>query len=665
MSLFTRVMFAVVLSMPAMLALAEAPFDAASAFGARESVADLSLSPDGMSVAYISPNAGQGNTVYVRDLSKGTDSPSVKVAIASGKPERYVECHWVSNKRLICRMYGVVASGSFGLLPFSRLIAVNSDGTNNKMLAARTNENSKGYQLSDGTVIDWLPEENGAVLMSRNYVADEHLGSHLGGHISGLGVDWINTVTLDVRSIEAPHESAQEYITDGRGTLRVMGVKIRNNDARNYDSGEVKYLYRREGSQAWEKFPDVVSEESNGFDPIAVDHDRNIAYGFKKHDGRLALYSMALDGSLKEELIYSRPDVDVGNVVQIGPRQRVIGITYADDFTHYTFFDPTIEQLLKSLAKALPDHPSLTVIDSSVDENKLLLMSGSDQDPGVYYLFDKAARKLETFFVVRRELEGVKLAVVKPVSYPAADGTKIPGYLTLPPGVTDPKGLPAIVMPHGGPAYRDVWGFDWLAQFYAARGYAVLQPNFRGSWGYGDDWYQKNGFQSWSIAIGDVLDAGRWLVSQGIANPAKLAIVGWSYGGYAALQSAVVDPGLFKAVVAIAPVTDLPALKESFRDWSSFTVESRYIGDGPQIREGSPALNAAKIKVPVLLFQGEHDITVPIRQSREMADRLASAGVAHELVTWPILDHQLEDSAARAEMLRKSDAFLRHTMGMD
>jgi dipeptidyl aminopeptidase/acylaminoacyl peptidase len=219
-------------------------------------------------------------------------------------------------------------------------------------------------------------------------------------------------------------------------------------------------------------------------------------------------------------------------------------------------------------------------------------------------------------------------------------------------------------MPHGGPSARDYWGFDWLSQFYASRGYAVLQPNFRGSTGYGDEFFKQNGFRSWPTAIGDVLDAGKWLVAQGIASADKLAVVGWSYGGYAALQSAVVDPGLFKAVIAVAPVTDLPELKEEHRQWSDFLVVSRQIGEGPHVREGSPALNAAKIKVPVLLFHGELDRNVLIRQSREMNDHLASAGVPHELVTWPDLDHQLEDSAVRAEMLRKSDAFLRKTMGL-
>jgi acetyl esterase/lipase len=640
-------------------------FDAAKAFGARPSVSDVSLSPDGMSVAYIAPTTGQGSALFVYSLAKGAPRSSRPAIAASGKPERLGGCNWVSNQRLVCIVYGVVVANSrLEPVPFTRQIAVNSDGTNMKMLSTRTNEFTRGLQLGGGDVLDWLPDEDGAVLMTRMYLPDAHTGSNVGSSKRGLGVDWIDTRTLAVRTLEQPREDAVDYISDGRGTIRIVGARSRRGSLGDYDSGDIAYFYRVMGSRQWQPFGEVVGEGHNGFEPIAVDHDSNIAYGYKKLDGRRALYSVALDGSLKEELIYARPDVDVGDLNRIGRRDRVVGVSYSDEFSHYHFLEPDFEKLLNSLAKALPGRPSLYIVDSNMDESKLLIRTGSDHDPGVYYLYDKKLRQLETFLVVRDELEGVKLASVKPISYQATDGTMIPGYLTLPPGVDTPKDLPAIVMPHGGPGARDYWGFDYLAQFYASRGYAVLQPNFRGSTGYGDAWFKENGFRSWPTAIGDVLDAGRWLIAQGIASPGKLAVVGWSYGGYAALQSAVVDPGVFKAVIAIAPVTDLPELKEEHRYWSDFLVLSRYIGEGPHLREGSPALNAAKIKVPVLLFHGELDRNVLIRQSREMNDRLASAGVPHELVTWPDLDHQLDDSAARAEMLRKSDTFLRHAMGL-
>jgi dipeptidyl aminopeptidase/acylaminoacyl peptidase len=377
----------------------------------------------------------------------------------------------------------------------------------------------------------------------------------------------------------------------------------------------------------------------------------------------MALYTVKLDETLHEELVFARPDVDVDDVKRFGRQQHVVGATYTTDADHVHFFDTKLEQVMDTLRKAV-SQPLLGISEASLDESTLLLWGASDSDPGVSYIFDRASRHLNTFLVARGPLEGVKLATVRSVNYPAADGTSIPAYLTLPPGQESARGLPAIVMPHGGPFARDSWGFDYVAQFFANRGYAVLQPNFRGSSGYGDAWSIKGGFRSWSVAIGDVLAAGRWLVSQGNADPGKLAIVGWSYGGYAALQSAVVDPELFKAVIAIAPVTDLAYLKEEQRGFTNFQAVSDFVGSGASMHEGSPIEHAERIKAPVLLFHGGMDFNVSVEESRRMAARLKSAGKDCELVTWDKLDHQLDDSDARTELLRRSDAFLRRALGL-
>jgi dipeptidyl aminopeptidase/acylaminoacyl peptidase len=660
MSFHWLILFALLSITTPIAAQGETPFDAAAAFGARPSVADLSLSPDGMRVAYVVPFAGRGSALYMVELTK--DATPRAVFSASGKPERIGKCEWVSNARLACAIYGVVNSSLLEILPFTRLMAVNADGSNVKLLSTKSNFYTQGIQMSGGNIIDWLPDQDGAALMTRVYLPDSHSGSRIGSSSMGLGVDWIDTRSGDTKGVEPPRPDAVAYISDGRGAVRIMGSRLKQN-AGSQDTGIVSYLYRQQGSQEWHKLGDYDSANQTGFDPYAVDHDRNVAYGFKRKDGRLALYAVTLDGSLHEELIYSRPDVDVDGLIRIGRHERVVGVSYATDARRSVYFDPEIQRIAATLSRALPGLPQIRIAGASMDENKLLVIAGSDQDPGVYYLFDRKAKQLQTFFVVRAQLEGVKLAAMKPVSYAARDGTIVPGYLTLPPGQESAKGLPAIVLPHGGPSARDEWGFDWLSQYYASRGYAVLQPNFRGSSGYGDAWFNENGFKSWQIAINDVLDAGHWLIAQGIADPAKLAIVGWSYGGYAALQSVVVEPALFKAVVAIAPVTDLNALKEQHRRWSDFNLVSDEVGDGPHVREGSPALNAGKIKVPVLLFHGTLDRNVDILQSKEMESRLIAAGGQCELVTWDGLDHYLEDSSVRAEMLSKSDAFLRRATG--
>lgn len=643
-----------------LLAEGAKPFDAAAAFGARPSLSDLSLSPDGASIVYVVPLADHGSAVYTRSLAAGAKEQAVM--LSDGKPDRLTGCDWISNARLVCTIYGIM-HGNAMLMAFTRIVAADADGRNLQLLSKRDDRYSRAWQLFGGGVVDWLPGEDGALLMTRNYVPENQHATNMDTSLyHGLGVDHVDTRTLAIEHVELPSKNAVDYISDGRGTVRIFAEK--ESLSNHVDTGVIRYMYRKPGSREWRRLSEYDTVQHTGFKPLAVDPDLNVAYGFKKTDGRLAVYSVTLDDSLQEKLIYANPDVDVHQLVRIGRRQHVVGVAYTTDKPHEEIFVPEIAQLLTSLSKALPQHPRVRIADASADESKLLIFAHSDTDPGVYYLFDRKTHALSPLLASREPLVGVKLAHVKPVSYPAADGVMIPAYLTLPPGAEDAKGLPAIVLPHGGPSARDVWGFDWLAQFFAARGFAVLQPNFRGSFGYGDAWLENNGFKSWPTAIGDVLAAGHWLVNQGIADPTKIGIVGWSYGGYAALQSAVVEPGFFKAVVAIAPVTDLTALKSEWSGWSNSKLESDFIGDGPEMHAGSPVEHADKIKAPVLLFHGGIDRNVSIEQSKRMAARLKAAGDSCELVTWDDLDHQLEDSAARTQMLHQSDAFLRHAFGM-
>ena len=297
------------------------------------------------------------------------------------------------------------------------------------------------------------------------------------------------------------------------------------------------------------------------------------------------------------------------------------------------------------------------IIDASDDEQTLLLIASSDTDPGMIYRFEKASNRLEQILPLREELEGMPMGKMTPVSYPAADGTMIPAYLTLPVN-SEGKNLPAIVLPHGGPSSRDEWGFDWMVQFFVHRGYAVLQPNFRGSAGYGSDWFQQNGFKSWRTAIGDVNDAGHWLVKEGIADKDRLNIVGWSYGGYAALQSAVLDHELYGKIVVIAPVTDLEQLRYDSQLFTNYKLVESFIGESEHVATGSPAEHADAFQAPVLLFHGDLDTNVNVDQSRRMQQALQSAGKSVEYVEYENLDHALDRGAARSEMLIKIDRFL-------
>ena len=630
---------------------------AADAFGKREGIENISLSPDGTKIAYIEPAQGQGNRLFTVDLA-GSQVPKA-VLSASGDPERLNDCDWVSNLRLVCRIYAVSEIAG-ERISATRIIAINTDGSNLKTLSKKQGQNADRFAFFGGEVIDFLPGDDNAVLMGREYVPESATGTLMTKDEDGYGVDRIDTNKVSSKRVVKPSKLATDYISDGQGNVRIMSLMIQDGA---YDSGRRKYLYRAPAGGDWEVIGEYDLNKDTGFLPVAVDPAENVAYGYEKLNGRFALYKVKLEAGLTKTLVYARDDVDVDNLITLGRQNKIVGLSFATQKRQAIYFEPELAKLAKSLAKALPDTGMISFGGLSADGNKVIVGSWSDTNSGQYYLYDKAAGSVSPLFAARPEMASIKLAQVKPMMAKAADGTDIPAYLTLPPGSTG-KGLPAIVMPHGGPSARDEWGFDWLAQYYANRGFAVLQPNYRGSAGYGDGWYQNNGFQSWKVAVGDVNDSGRWLVTEGIADPAKLAIVGWSYGGYAALQSPMLDADLFKAIVAIAPVTDLAKLKEESRGYTNYRVVGDFIGTGPHIVDGSPARNADKFKAPVALFHGDLDLNVGIFQSRFMADQLKNAGKPVELTVYPKLDHGLQDSAARADMLAKSDAFLRKALGL-
>lgn len=628
------------------------PSALARKFGAREAVEQISLSPDGTSYAEIAAGPGRRDVLIV-----GRIDASVKpkaILATTGQPDRLRHCNWANDTRLVCSFYTVVGKGVEGI-GYSRMVVINADGTGMQKLSVEPGDNALDIVQYGGAVIDWYGDATGrSVLATRQFVPSVTTGSHVADVTKGLGVERIDMTTLKRLTIEQPRAAAVEYISDGAGNIRIFGSRREDGNG-NYLPG-VRYAFRAADGGKWQPLSEV--KDGGGFDPHAVDPVLNVAYGFDTLDGRQALYKITLDATLKRELLFARSDVDVDALVRIGRKRRVVGVSWVTDRRQIAFFDPELKKMQAALGRALPELPLVYFVDSSADESKLLVRMGSDTDPGRYYVFDKQSRHLDPLVESRPELGDVKLAKVQSVSVTAADGTAIPAYLTLPPeGAGKPVG--AIVMPHGGPGARDEWGFDWLAQFFAARGFAVLQPNFRGSTGYGDQWFADNGFRSWRLAIGDVNDAGRWLINQGYATPDKLAIVGWSYGGYAALQSQILDADLFKAIVAIAPVTDLATLKLESVGFKNYALVKRQIGDGPHITEGSPARNVAAFKAPVLMFHGDRDQNVGVGESRLMTDKLKEVGKPVEFVEFKGLDHQLDDSDARAQMLDQADRFLR------
>ncbi|HEY4069936.1 MAG TPA: S9 family peptidase [Sphingomicrobium sp.] len=629
----------------------------AKAFGSREAVIAPRLSPDGSSVMYLTPGPGPKTYAAISNLSTGK---LTVMTAADGTPERLHWCDYSAQDRAVCLVSGT-AERSGELLGFERLISMNIDGKEPKLLGQPESEYDAGLRQFDANVLDWGKRTDGKLLMAREYMPEAgKIGSNIVRTKSGLGVDLIDTRSLRADHVEPPKDAASDYISDGRGNVRIM--RVDETKAVGTLTGRIKYFYRTPDSREWKTLVDYADWQQQ-IQPLAVDADIDALYALKKRNGRYALYAIQLDGSGAETLIASNPQVDIDNVVRIGDGLKVIGYTYADESRHAEYFDPEFKALAASLSKALPNLPLVDFVDSSADGRKLLIFAGSDTDPGRYYLFDRDKKALNEAMLERPELQGRTLAEQESVTVPGSDGAQIPAYLTLPPGKTTAKGLPAVVLPHGGPSARDEWGFDWLPQFLAARGYAVLQPEYRGSAGYGQTWENVNGFVNWRTSMSDIAASTRWLASQGIADPKRIAIVGWSYGGYAALMEAETDPSLYKAVVAVAPVTDLGLLKQDSANYTNAQMVDEFVGSGPHIVEGSPLRHADKIQVPVLLAHGDMDQNVRVWHSQKMADALQGGGKKVEFLQYKGLNHQLDDSTARTELLTHIGSLLDRTIG--
>ena len=373
-------------------------------------------------------------------------------------------------------------------------------------------------------------------------------------------------------------------------------------------------------------------------------------------------YEMSPDGALS-------PPIDAG--VDERAREalfhpvtwRLAGFSRHDDWFTYDYFDPLLKKLAAALTPVMGDEYRVKIVEYAEDPRKMIIYGESPQDAGSYYFSDFSTGELQLLASNYADLPAEWITQKQPIVYKAADGLDIHGYLTLPP-FRNPKNLPLIVLPHGGPQSRDYVSFDWQAQTFASRGYAVLQPNFRGSEGYGDAFIDA-GHGEWGRKMQtDLSDGVRWLASQGTIDPKRVAIFGASYGGYAALAGATLDPGAYKCAVSVAGPSDLKAFisyeaTNSDSGYSSTVLYwKQFMGDPKAYDDISPAKQAARASCPVLLIHGTDDTVVPIDQSQRMERAMKSAGKDVQLVTYKGQDHWETVGSARIEMMKTALDFL-------
>jgi dipeptidyl aminopeptidase/acylaminoacyl peptidase len=373
----------------------------------------------------------------------------------------------------------------------------------------------------------------------------------------------------------------------------------------------------------------------------------------------------------KEEPVESDPmkRVDFGNATFSEVSDELIATSYDDERERIYWKDKGFEADYKNLQKELPGK-EVNFGSSTKDEKLWLISANADTDPGSTYLFDRTTKKLTPQYQIREKLNRTYLAPMKAVKYPSSDGLEVPAYLTLPKGV-EAKNLPAVIVPHGGPWGRDSWGYNAFAQFLANRGYAVLQPNFRASTGYGKK-FLDSGNKQWGDKMQDDVTWGvKYLIAQGIADPKRVGIMGGSYGGYATLAGVAFTPDVYAAGVSIVGPSNLITLLESIPPYWEQVRKVFYerMGD-PNTPEGktqllrqSPLMSAAKIKTPLLVVQGANDPRVNKRESDQIVIALRDRGFPVEYLVAPDEGHGFARPVNNMAMFASAEKFLAKYLG--
>jgi dipeptidyl aminopeptidase/acylaminoacyl peptidase len=604
----------------------------AEAFSRGAVIADARISPDGERLSFIS-STGDSRVLFVRGLGQGN---APKAVLKDGDGFRLEVCRWKTDQRILCILSGTETFPG-GAYPITRLVGVNADGTGFRELVKGARVERSG---SRANIIDDLPDQPEHVLIAVS-VSDQ-----------GKAYPAVMELNVNTGGMTRRHAASAPltgYLTDAKGEVRIgcggedATVICKVRDA----GGDWRVLSRAQ----------VLVKGEDDLSPVAITPDGQSFYAFSNHNGRRALWKIDLADRSDAQVVFTHPRVDIGGPL-LGEHGELRAVYFEDDKPALHFFDDDLADLVATVQKAFPGQTVMPV-NQSKDSLRALFRVSADTNPGTFVLADRKLGKLQ---VVGRVLTGLPaLAAQQPITYKARDGVEIPGYLTLPAGQGP---FPLIVMPHGGPAARDNWGYDFLVQFLAHRGYAVVQSNFRGSDGFGQEWLDA-GHQDWGgITYNDVIDATRWAQQQGHGDPARTCIVGWSFGGYMALLAATRDAELFRCSAAIAPVSDLQKLVAEFSIMGRGKVVRRQVGaDGEKLRRDSPAENAANVKIPLLVVHGTSDWQVPYAQATRMVDALKRAGKPVTFITVDKGGHSLFLPSQRQRLLESLDTFLAPHLG--
>ena len=604
------------------IAIALAAFAAAAAWAADKlpiedffrlpQYSAMAISPDGRHIAALAPVNGRQNLV-VLDFDH---RKAVPVTHLDNKD--IVEVFWLNDKRLM------VETGKRGTrqddIRGGAMYAVDADGSNERKVIEGGDERMNDDQIAVWHGLDFVRR----IPDTDDFIAQEHVYEQ---YKSSPGVLFrINSRTgrqVPISGIKPDSGDEERWVVDRKGVARVFSASSDKRERIWYRSGE---------DAAWQKLDEFPTLSGDSWRALAVAEDDKTLY-VESRRGRDKAAIVRYDPAKKElgEVIAAHPQVDLSRLIY--PKETLLGVRYNADKWGTAWFDAGLAQVQAAMDKALPD--TVNVLTFSDDHQRFVVTSFSDVKPGSFYYFDRKTGKLEALADEMPWIDSRKMSPMTPVRYKARDGMEIPAYLTIPKGSSG-RNLPLVMVIHGGPwVDGDGWYFDPEVQFLASRGYAVLQPNYRGTTRYGWKHYASS-FKQWGGTMqDDITDGVKWAVAEGVADPARVCIYGGSYGGYATMMGLAKDPDLYKCGINYVGVTDLDLfvnatwsdfaysswrkneLKDTFGDWAT---------ESDRLKKVSPVELAGRIKAPVMMAYGASDVRVVPQHGFRMRSALQHVG---------------------------------------
>jgi dipeptidyl aminopeptidase/acylaminoacyl peptidase len=639
----TRLLFFVCLlglaSLPASTLAAQPPLIDRELFFGNPEIAGAQISPDGQYIAFLKPWKDTRN-VWV----KKTGEPFDKAHLVTNDTKRPIPAYlWSRDSKYILFVQDHGGDENYNVYAVN---PAEAPAAGQDVPAARNITDAKGARA----LIYATPKSQPDTL----YIGlnDRDPAWH------DLYKLTISTGKRELLRKNTEHVSA--WIFDNAAALRLA--------VRTTDAGDTEIL--RVDQDALSLIYSCTVME--GCAPVHFDKDNKQVYiETSKGDQDLSRLALLDPSTSKETLVESDPlgKVDFGEAIFSDKTDTLIATSYTDERERVYFKDKAFGADYALLKKKLGGK-QIALGSTTADEQRILITANSDTEPGETYLFDRATKALTLQYRIREKLPRAALAPMKPVSYSSSDGLTIPAYLTLPVGVPA-KGLPAIVLPHGGPWGRDQWGYSGLPQFYANRGYAVLQMNFRGSTGYGKKFLNAGNKQWGQLMQDDITWGVKYLVASGIADPKRIGITGGSYGGYATLAGVAFTPDLYAAAVSIVGPSNLITLLDSIPPYWEAARKIFFVRLGdPRNPEGrklleqqSPLNSASKIKTPLLVAQGANDPRVKKAESEQIVIALRDRGFPVEYILAPDEGHGFARPVNNMALFAEAEKFFAGHIG--